>query len=55
MAFGSLSELETHLLLAREVGIVTDQTLQPLLSLSNEVGRMLTGLRQSLRRKLTQP
>ena len=49
IANGSLKELETHLLLAERLGYVSSAALEPVFTRSTEVGRMLTGLRRSLR------
>jgi four helix bundle protein len=51
-ARGSLTELETHLLLSQRVNLLKDKDAAPLLSLADEVGRMLSGLRRSLERRL---
>jgi four helix bundle protein len=51
MARGSLMEVETFLLLSERVGYVTSDKIQPLLSLSDEVSRMISGLRNSLESK----
>ena len=48
VAYGSLMELETHLLITERVGYVPMQTVEPLLNGSAEVGRMLNGLCRSL-------
>jgi four helix bundle protein len=52
MAYGSLMEVETHLQIAARLRYIEEPLLQRLLSLSNEIGRMLNGLMQSLERKL---
>jgi hypothetical protein len=36
-----------------KVGLMTESTLSPLLAISDEIGRMLTGLRHSLEAKLS--
>ena len=51
IAQGSTKELETHLLLAHRVGLLELDTLEPLLSRSTEVGKMLRSLIRSLQRK----
>jgi four helix bundle protein len=51
MARGSLMEVETLLLLSERVGYTTAEMVRPLLSLSDEVSRMLSGLRTSLEAK----
>ncbi len=45
---GSLKELETHLLIAARVGITTVAAVEPLLTASNALGRMLRSLIRSL-------
>lgn len=52
IARGSLMELETHLLLSHRVGLLDESTLQALLTLSDEISRMLSGLRNSLLKRL---
>jgi four helix bundle protein len=49
IASGSLKELETHLLIAVRLGYLSEADLRPALQVSDEVGRMLTGLAQKLR------
>ncbi|MGD9894978.1 MAG: four helix bundle protein, partial [Dehalococcoidia bacterium] len=41
IAQGSLKELETHLILASRVGIVTTEQLDPILSRADRTGRLL--------------
>jgi four helix bundle protein len=41
VAQGSLKELETHLMIAERVGIVSSVTVQPLMTLSESVGKLL--------------
>jgi four helix bundle protein len=53
VANGSLTELETHVLLASRLSFLSGRTIEPLLALTDEVGRMLTGLRTSLKRSRT--
>lgn len=52
IARGSLKELETHLLLSQRIGFLDPTTVERLLGLAEEIGRMLSGLRSSLRHKL---
>ena len=52
IARGSLFEVETHLILSQEVGLLSKENLAELLMLSDEIGRMLSGLRKSLEAKL---
>lgn len=49
IARGSSAELETLLLLVRDVGLLTPEALNPVLADCNEVGRMLTALSLRLR------
>lgn len=53
IAYGSLMEVETHLQIAARLRYIDESLLDRLLLLSNEIGRMLNGLMQSLQRKLT--
>jgi four helix bundle protein len=48
VARGSLKELETHVLLAQRVGIIDSDKAQPLLSRSENIGKMLNGLIRSV-------
>lgn len=50
IAQGSLKELETHLLLAERVGLISAAALAGALSQCGDVGRMLHGLIRSLQR-----
>jgi four helix bundle protein len=52
IARGSLMELETHLLLSCRVGLITQEPLEPLLAATDDISRMLTGLRRSLQKRL---
>jgi hypothetical protein len=47
-ADGSVSELETQLILSTSLGFTTDALAAPVLSLLDEVRRMLNALRRSL-------
>lgn len=49
IAAGSLAEAETYLLLGLRLGFVDQAQLAPVWELSAEVGRMLNGLKRSLR------
>ncbi|MFQ5733750.1 MAG: four helix bundle protein [Planctomycetaceae bacterium] len=51
IAGGSLAELDTHLIIAKRLGYIEEQSLAGLLDRAEEVGRMLTGLRRSLKAK----
>jgi four helix bundle protein len=48
VARGSVTEVETLLLVARNLDYVPSPAVQPLLDLAGEVSRMLFGLRRSL-------
>ena len=48
IARGSLKEVETHLLLSQRVGLSNANDIEPLLALSDEISRMITGLRKAL-------
>jgi len=52
VARGSLMELETHLLLAQRVRLISEERIAPLLELSRRVSQMLSRLRQALAAKL---
>lgn len=49
IARGSLMELETHLLLSQRVGLLKQDFLNRLLAMSDEISRMLSGLRSTLK------
>lgn len=53
VADGSLAEVDTHLEVAARLGYVSHEKQQALLERINELGRMLTGLRKSVRRRLS--
>jgi four helix bundle protein len=48
IAAGSLAELDTHLVVGRKLGLLSDTALEEIQRQLEEVGRMLTGLRKSL-------
>jgi four helix bundle protein len=48
IAQGSLKELETHLLLSKRLGFAAGDKVQPLLALSDAIGRMLLSLARSV-------
>ena len=52
IARGSLAELETELMISQRVGFLSSEQLDRLLVMSDEIGRMTAGLRQSLEAKL---
>ena len=45
-------ELETHLTLSHRVGLVPEAELTRLLALTDQISRMLAGLRKSLEKRL---
>ncbi len=49
VANGSLAELETHLLIANRLQYISLQDLEPFMTLSAEIGRMLAGLTAKLK------
>ena len=53
IAHGSLMELETHFLIAYRLAYVRMTDIEPLLRQTNEVSRMLSGLVQKLREKVS--
>ena len=52
IASGSLAELESQIEIARRLAYIADAQAVALASRLEEIGRMLTGLRASLKRKL---
>jgi four helix bundle protein len=51
IAAGSLMELETHLLIAERLKYVASDTVDQVLHETDEISRMLTGLKKSLKAK----
>ncbi|OLT63205.1 hypothetical protein BJP37_09545 [Moorena bouillonii PNG] len=51
IANGSLKELETHLLITGRLSYLKNSELQPVLELSDEIGRMLNSLMEKLKEK----
>jgi four helix bundle protein len=49
IASGSLAELETHFIIAQRLALVNPKDLISVLRLSDEVGRMLSGLTRKLK------
>jgi four helix bundle protein len=49
---GSLMELETHLILSARIGLLSGPQLESLLSLTDRISRMLSGLRKTLEHRL---
>jgi four helix bundle protein len=52
IARGSLKELETHLVITQRVGLLDSPTAEPLFTLADRIGQMLTKLIQSLQSRL---
>lgn len=50
-AIGSSNELEVYILLSKDLKYLDDDTQTEMLSIHNEVGKMLNGLRTSLENK----
>jgi four helix bundle protein len=50
IAYGSLAELETHLLIAERLSYIDKDQIKQLLEKTAEIGRMINGLRRSLER-----
>ncbi|HOP19266.1 MAG TPA: four helix bundle protein [Parvularculaceae bacterium] len=48
IARGSAAELETLLLLAKDIGLASEEAFHTVLEQTGEIGRMLNGLRRSL-------
>ena len=48
IAHGSKQEVETQLIIARELGYISQRDLDAVTTLSSELGRILTGLTKSL-------
>lgn len=48
IARGSVSEVETQLIIASDLGYLAPDRITPLLSLADEISRMITGLQRSL-------
>ncbi|MBY0429013.1 MAG: four helix bundle protein, partial [Alphaproteobacteria bacterium] len=49
IALGSASELDTLLLLAKELGYSADESIMPILQEIDEISRMLSKLRSNLK------
>jgi four helix bundle protein len=52
IALGSLAELETQLILSKDLQYLPEERLSALLQQTNEIGKMIRGLQKSLQRKL---
>ena len=55
IANGSLRELETQMMLDARIGYLAPTQLYPLQTQMDTVGRLLTGLRKSIRQRTTNP
>ncbi len=53
VAKGSLTELETHIQIAKRLSYCNGEQQNKLLTMTNSIGRMLTGLQKSLHTKIT--
>jgi len=51
MAYGSLREMETQIIIAERLGYMSEEKEQSALDLSGEVGRLINGLSNSLKRR----
>lgn len=54
IARGSVYEVETQLIIARDLGYVDDESLERAIEHANEAGRVLAGLTKSIEAKLAQ-
>jgi len=52
IARGSLAELETHLILSRDVELLKEADSRDCLALTDEISRMMAALRKSLETRL---
>jgi four helix bundle protein len=52
VARGSLMELETHLMLSQRVGLLDQAKTTPILTQTERISRMLSGLRKALEKHL---
>jgi four helix bundle protein len=55
MGYGSLLELETQLELAKRLAFLSEDDASQLSQLTSELGRMLNGLRRSVRKTQPEP
>lgn len=53
IALGSLAELETHLQIAQRLGYMQETTQNQLMEQTQQISRMLYGLRKSIQAKTT--
>jgi four helix bundle protein len=51
VASGSLAEVETQLILSRRLELLAEAEFEPLMAEAEEIGKMLSGLKRSLRSK----
>ena len=51
IAHGSVREVETQLLLAARLGLLSQEVIEPSIELAAEVGRLIAGLARSLKPK----
>ena len=51
IAYASLAELETHILIAQRLNYLDTSQSNTLLDITSEIGRMINGLRRSLKKK----
>ena len=52
IASGSLAEMETFLILTQRLGMAREEQVKPIMAQAAEVGRMLNGLKRSLRSRI---
>lgn len=52
IAFGSLAELETHLSLILRLKFINAEKLNPFFEKTKKIGKMLSGLHKSLKRRI---
>jgi len=52
ISYGSLSEIETQILIAQRLKFLSDECAKGILENIHEIGRMMNGLRNSLKNKL---
>jgi len=55
IAYGSLAELETQMLISQNLGLVAEKEIEPLLNDASRVGRMINGMIAGLEKKLSPP
>lgn len=54
IAYGSLAEIETQIILSQELGFTKQESVDALLPAIDEIQKMLSGLRSSLEEKLSE-